>query len=152
MRQLATRQRLGSRLGVASFADTSSSNGSRPPGRIDAVLSGRRQITCVFTNHDHQTVAVPRPPRVAAQVTKSGVVNSLEERQIAEGIGMTRQGQVSDRQMINDLVKMKLGFDPGFQGSADGSAGDAVSPDTVDPRARVSEEGAVAVSRSPGDQ
>jgi len=33
------------------------------------------------------------------------VVHSLEERQIAEGTGMTRQGQVSDRQMINVLVK-----------------------------------------------
>lgn len=43
------------------------------------------------------------------------LVNALEERQLAEGKGMTKQGQRGNRQpVIEQMVKMKLGFDPGF--------------------------------------
>jgi hypothetical protein len=44
------------------------------------------------------------------------LVNALEEKQLAEGKGMTRAGRGDHnyKQEIQSLVKMKLGFDPGF--------------------------------------
>ena len=43
----------------------------------------------------------------------SDLVIALEDRQLAQGKGMTHRGSVADRQKINDLVTRKLGFEPG---------------------------------------
>jgi len=44
------------------------------------------------------------------------LVNALEERQLAEGIGMTQVGggDFNYKEEIHRFVKIKLGFDPGF--------------------------------------